>query len=1063
MAESKPATRGGPTTERARWALADAMERFLDAVLWAAGLLVAEGLVVGLLAWSQLAGGYELALTLSSLLPLAVVGAAPLALGAACWLMGLDHAHQRRGRLAVTIPNTLVAALVAYGVSGGRLLEGARRPLFVGVVVLAVAAASWWGTVPLARGLARLRAGGKIWSIGAVAVACTVLELANAWILPRLYPAMHLGLALATLWVAALAASGWRLGEARAARVAISLAVSVVALLLSLGAAARLSLYDNIRLVYLERAPLLGHAIRLAAEIEPPPPIEEGALTAAPSGTGRSLELGQRDLLLVTIDALRADHVGHLGYSRPVTPELDALASEGASFEAAYTATPHTSYAVTSLMTGKYMRPLLRQGVGRDSETWAAAMRRYGYHTAAFYPPAIFFIDPELFGPFADSGLGFEYRKVQFSAAAARAEELRAFLSDLPDDRPLFVWVHLFEPHEPYEAHADHPFGDRAIDRYDSEVAAADRGLGEVVRVMRAARPHTVVVVSSDHGEEFGDHGGRYHGTTVYEEQVRVPLVLNAPGLIHPKRVRQPVGLVDVLPTVLRGLRIPVSPRIRGRDLGPLLTGEEQGEGFAFAETDEHTLLARGPLRLVCARRIGACRLYDVLTDPGEIEDVSAAHVQALAEMKRQLTGFVASLGRFEAGQGDGATGWPRALRRGIAGDVEAAVDVAGLLDDASVKIRRKAAEVLFELGRGEVAPQLRRALRRDEDDLVRRWCALALTRLGQGAPLVFDMLSDADRGWRRLAALALAEAGDDRGESILLGWWRAAYPEKEGEDREIIAFERARQLAAGLGRIKSRAAVGPLTWGLRDVRLRPYVAEALAAIGEEAARPALSKALIHEPYQDARVAMAGALVRLGAGAELRAPLVRFLGAPDPLEGGLGIALQADILRFVGGPRDSELGRLRRFATSGVTVGIAIPESEFASGKGLRVLVRARVTDQIAGEVRFGLSSRGVMSDGDRSQPVPKRAPSFEEAYTATLHFDPSADLVERHALLPPAVAERVSPGDLADFVVYATQNLEIEAVAVVPLCVEVPAPEPLPWKPDRPQDGGGQGGAGGD
>jgi HEAT repeat protein len=228
-----------------------------------------------------------------------------------------------------------------------------------------------------------------------------------------------------------------------------------------------------------------------------------------------------------------------------------------------------------------------------------------------------------------------------------------------------------------------------------------------------------------------------------------------------------------------------------------------------------------------------------VKVDAPERDDVSAAHVQALADMKRQLAGFVASLGRFEAGEGDDAGGWPRALRRGIAGDVEAAVDVAGLLDDASVKIRRKAAEVLFELGRGEVAAQLRLAVRRDEDDLVRRWCALGLTRLGQGAPLVFDLVSDADVGWRRLAALALAEAGDDRGEAILLAWWRAAYPEEIRPGGETMPFERARQVVAALGRIKSKPAVGPLTWGLRDVRLRPHVAQALAAIGEEAARPA--------------------------------------------------------------------------------------------------------------------------------------------------------------------------------------------------------------------------------
>src|SRR5260221_8260550 len=112
-------------------------------------------------------------------------------------------------------------------------------------------------------------------------------------------------------------------------------------------------------------------------------------------------------------------------------------------------------------------------------------------------------------------------------------------------------------------------------------------------------------MVTADHGEEFGDHGGRYHGTSVYEEQVRVPLVVWAPGLVPARRVRDVVESVDLLPTVLAALAIPGSPRIRGRDLGPLLSGSSpEGPGFASAETDDWALLAEGPLRLVCERRV---------------------------------------------------------------------------------------------------------------------------------------------------------------------------------------------------------------------------------------------------------------------------------------------------------------------------------------------------------------------------------------------------------------------------------------------------------------------------
>jgi hypothetical protein len=803
-------------------------------------------------------------------------------------------------------------------------------------------------------------------------------------------------------------------------------------------APARMRLFDNLRFIYLERAPLLSQAIELAAVFAPPPPIEP--LAEEEVRLGPSIALGGRDILLVTIDALRADHVGAYGYERDTTPELDALAAEGAVFEAAYTPTPHTSYAVTSLMTGKYMRPLLLQNVGQDSETWATALRRYGFRTAAFYPPAVFFVDRERFTTFSESGLGFEYRKQQFSPAADRVGEVRAYLEDQPLGHPMFLWVHLFEPHEPYELHGEHDYGDRGVDRYDAEIAAADAGLGAIVREVRKSRPNTVVIVTADHGEEFGDHGGRYHGTTVYDEQVRVPLVFHAPDLIEPKRIPQPVSLVDLVPTVLAGYGIPVSPRVRGRDLGGALQGKSHDEhGFAFAETDAMTLLAEGDLRLVCQRRVGACRLFDTTTDPTQTEDVAAEHIREFSDMKKRSAALVSSMGRYEAAEN---AKWPRPIRRGIGGDAAAAMDVAGLLDDADVRIRRKAAEVLFELGREKTTPHLSRTLRNDEDETVRRWAALALTRLGHGAPLVYDMVEDEDVTWRRLAALALAEAGDARGERVLISWWRRAYPKDAGDAQEVIPFERAREVAAALAKIESEDAVAPLTWALRDVRLRPFVARALADIGHEAARPALAEAFATERYQHAREAILRATVELGGSGELVRPLARFMGVPDPIAGALEMAEKADILAYVGGPRKKELRRLRRFATSGVTIGMVVPETEHGAG-GLRAVVRARATGTSEAEVRLGILPKGVYHDGDRSHDVPKRVPKLDPLLTVTLRFPPSDELQERYADLPDAVAERIKPGEHGDFVIYATQNTEIDACAVVPRTHDVPPPAP--------------------
>jgi arylsulfatase A-like enzyme len=1066
--------------------------RIADAYLALSGLAYLELYAVGFLSLGHFVGAFELGQASRNLAPVALLAAAPCALAAGSVVELIRRADGRVARVATALLAACFTGAAAWGVGTGRHLEGGRRPIFAVVLALLGAAAAFSLGPRAARLLAWLAAAdaprsrvrrGVAFLAGAV-VAGAALGAVNLHVLPRLYPAFHLALAALALLVGGAAGaafasfdsarrprtfSAW-LTQGRLLRVAAAGVLFAFGAARAQSAAARLAHLDNVRLIYLTRAPLLSLVVELAAVLHTPPPIEDAPLPE-PKQSGHAIELAGRDILLVTIDALRADHVGAYGYARRTTPHLDALAEEGALFEAAYSPTPHTSYAVTSIMAGKYMRPLVLMGLGDDSETWASHLRHYGYRTAAFYPPAVFFIDGERFTSVRERALDFEYRRIEFAPAAERAEAVKTYLARQTKDRRLFLWVHLFEPHEPYEAHPEHPFGDRDIDRYDAEIAAADAGLGSVVSAVRAARPNAVVIVAADHGEEFGEHGGRYHGTTVYEEQVRVPLVVSAPGLIAPKRIAAPVQLVDLLPTVLAGLSIPRPARVRGADLGPLLAGLTPPEpptpapgpklpGFAFSESDAQTMLARGSLRLVCARKIGACALYDVERDPGEQSDVSAAHPVELAAMRAELRAVEASHGRFERqGLRSEGKGWPEALRRGIAGDGDAAGDVAALLDDADVAIRRKAAEVLFELGRGDAAAAMRLALVRDEDDEVRRFCALGLTRLGEGAPRVRDLLADREPRWRRLAALALAESGDDRGVDVLVHWWREAYPAKPEPTRDNpypkapvpipIPFERAREIAAAFGKIRAKAAVLPLTAALDDVRLRPFVAAALARIGDEAARPALAERLRGERYQVARRALAEALVKLGAGPELRTPLVRFLGTPDPLPEGLRIAEQGKVLEMVGGPRDRDRDRLRRFATSGVAIPLLVPSLSKAdrdAGRPLRALCRARTTDRRAGEIRFGLRDGPPPSKSDRKSLVPSAAPALDPRRAAVLSVPAGDAPVEVFATLPATVAVR--PGDVGDFVVYATQNVEVSACVVVPLADEIPPPPPEPWTP---------------
>ena len=1012
-----------------------------------------------MLAQQQLASVWELQWGSLWLTPTVAVLGAALGLLGGGGLALAERAENQVFRGALASATSAFGGVVAWGVGGGRHLAtwSTRGGFALGVA--ATAGVVVWLVAPHLRRWLRER---PIHVAAAAALGILVVELANRFVLVRLYPAFHLGLAATALLLAPAVAAGIPVVAAseslRVRRVWLGLGVLVgLTLTISLGvatwASARLTHFDNFRLFVSDQAPIGGQAVRLAAWLAPPVLVEGGEICpqgekCAGETQAASFNLTDRDLLLISIDAVRADHVGCYGYVRPTTPHIDALAAEGVRFEHAYCATPHTSYSVTSLMTGKYMRPLLLQGAGQDSDTWAGLLRRYGYRTAGFYPPALFFIDARHFEGFRDRYLDFEYRKFEFLEGPPRVRQVAKYLALQPATQRLFVWVHLFGPHEPYEAHPEYPFGDRDMDRYDSEIAAADATVGQLVALFRRQRPQGVVVVTSDHGEEFGDHGGRYHGTTVYEEQVRVPLVVSAPELLQPRAIREPVQTIDLLPTVLAALDIPRPPRLRGRDIGGLLTGEQpEGQGLALAETEEQAMLAAGDLRLVCARRLGACQLFDIRADPKQTHNVADTRTQDFRKLRRRLQELSASHGQFEArGLRAEGKGWPEAILRAVAGDGDAADDVAALLDDADQEIRRKAAEVLFNLHRESTAPALRLTLSRDEDEIVRRWCALALTRMHQGAPLAQEILRSPDGRWRRLAALALAEAGDPSGAPVLIGWW---------QDAKARDYERSRELLAALGRIREKDAVWPLVQSLDDVRLRPYIASTLAAIGEESARGPLAHALAEERYQSARTAIAKALVQLGAEYELALPLTRFLGVPDPLPDGVGYAIRAGILEHIGGPDNKGLRALTRDAGVGVQVVLTVPRG--GNGRGLRVIVRARNESNRAAAVYVGARGDPVQFDSEGKLKNTRKVPRIDPKRSVSLRIPPTKQVVEAYAQLPAGVG-RVGEYGLR-LVVFAERDVVVEGLAVVPLADELPPPPPQPWHARAGSDSGAEGG----
>lgn len=1033
------------------------LRRLLSGLVTAWGVLGAEFVAVMVLGRAQRASVWELQYGLWGLAPAWVLSATLPGLFAGLCVYLVERGELRRQRVGFALLWATFGLCLGYGVGGGRHLAATGvRVGFALLVAASVGAGAWLASPWISRALAYLRAHPRV-QVAASApwlALLVALEALNHLLLVRLYPAFHAGLSVLVIAGACLWVASWP-GHASLARAPVGKGfrrfVTLAPLLVLALAGATLvpasrsvAGFDNFRLLLLEKGPSLAWGVKLAARVAPPPiptcrSAECGEL-AGPSGEA-SLDWSGRDIVLISVDALRADHLGAYGYARKLTPELDALASEGAVFEYAYAATPHTSYSVTSLMTGKYMRPLLLQGAGEDSDTWAGLLRTYGYKTAAFYPPAVFFIDTARFEHFQKSHLDFEYGKVEFAEGEQRLQQIRAFLDGERGgaDKRAFLWLHLFGPHEPYEAHPGLDFGPRDVDRYDSEIAAADRTIGALSRMVREKNPNAVIIVTADHGEEFGDHGGRYHGTSVYEEQVRVPLIVVAEGSVAPQRVKVPVQTIDLLPTVLGALSVPRPARMRGRDLGPLLAQKpSDDEGLALAETDEQALLAEGKFRLICERKVGACRLFDLERDPGQKRDVSTSEGPRFDRMRARMRALGASHGEFEArGLRAEGKGWPPPILRGISGDADAAGELAELLDDADVSIRRKAAELLFELRRPEAAPALRLALTRDEDADVRRWAALGLTRLGEGAPLVYELALGSDRAYRRLAALALAETGDARGADDLIAWWR---------DPAARDFERSRQILQALARLRDEDAMPALVQSLDDVRLRPEIARTLAAIGDDDARGPLVMALRKERYQGARVALVDAIVRLGGDDELVAPLVKFLGVPDPLKDGVAFAERADILDQVGGPKDRQLAELRRLANSGVDVDLVVPPG--GNGRGVRLVVRARVEGGGEGKIYVQKGTPGRRNRSKDSESSFRNLPTISTSKALVLEVSSDAGGAAGEVATTLPSDWNAGPGRGLTLSVFADARVRIEALVVVPLADELPPPPPEPWKP---------------
>jgi arylsulfatase A-like enzyme/Flp pilus assembly protein TadD len=369
-------------------------------------------------------------------------------------------------------------------------------------------------------------------------------------------------------------------------------------------------------------------------------------------------------LLFITLDTTRADRLGCYGYSEAATPTLDRLAAAGVRFDRAYSPAPLTLPAHTSVFTGLYPpeHGLRTNGRGRLDEklaTLPALLQEVGYDTAAFV--SSFVLDHRF-------GLGRGWTKYDDGQLSQTPSELDALqrqrgareVVDAALDwfgrrgsQPFCLWVHFYDPHFPYDAHADE-FGERFRDRpYDGELSAVDVQIARLLKAIESAgqRENTWVIVLGDHGEGFGDHVERTHGYTLYDSTQRVPLLMEWPGHIAAgQEVKEPVSLVDLLPTVLEQLRLRQPSDLKGRSLVPAFTGKPLDERPCYGMTDD-PFLQNGwsPLRSLVAGRWKFIRtkqpeLFDLQADPGETRNLYATEPDEAARLDKLLAEFEAKL-----------------------------------------------------------------------------------------------------------------------------------------------------------------------------------------------------------------------------------------------------------------------------------------------------------------------------------------------------------------------------------------------------------------------------------
>jgi choline-sulfatase len=574
--------------------------------------------------------------------------------------------------------------------------------------------------------------------------------------------------------------------------------------------------------------------------------------------------LHRPNILLITLDTTRADHIGAYGYGYARTPRIDRLAREGVMFERAITAAPITLPSHVSLLTGLYP---FTHGVRNNGNfslpaslpTLATALHDNGYQTAAFV--SAFVLDRRYgldrgFDNY-DDDVGLERRGDRTVEAAVR------WLDGRTAERPFFMWLHLYDPHDPYDpperfraAFADRP--------YDGEIAFADEVIATLLdRLERAGTlGSTIVAVVGDHGESLGEHGEITHAMFVYESTLRVPMILWSPGHVPSgQRLAGPVRTIDLAPTLLDLAGRPSIAGAEGRSLVPMMRGNGAPPQSVYGETYFPLLYMNwAPLRTIQDERwkyidAPTPELYDLSQDVGERANVAnrePARVAALGQALRTLTG--GRRGAMSERKIDGDTaaklaalGYIGASSAGVAAtdgdepraDPKAMIGVFNRLRDANAAV---------QAGRFEEAIAIAGDAR--SRDPSNAFAAVVLAN----AQFAVGRYGDAAATYRAYAELVPTSA--DAHHRIAICYARLGDPDRALEEEDAALAIDARDADAHNLRGGLLASKGRTDEALRDLRIAVDISPSRAPLRVGLARVLMTVGRLDEADRETRAAL---------------------------------------------------------------------------------------------------------------------------------------------------------------------------------------------------------------